>query len=301
MKNIFYRLIKYPLILIFLKTPFINILKKRFRTHRNRLKKNIFWFILDLLFEREYFANIKNKIEMRDLSDSTVNNGEGKKWAQYYYDGHINSLEDLKKTQVGLMTMYEANPIFQNMINFINKNNFQENENTYIIQLGSSSGKDLEFFLKLFPKLSFISTDINDEILSFQKKKYNYKNLQYFKCYAEDIDRCIESFNISDKNLIIFSCDCLQYVNPYYLKEFFSKIKNYKNLNFFLIEPINLLFLDNKKKQISEFRGATSFSHRYDQYVFNSNAKIVESKIIRPHSKDDMNHRNTGHFYLHMK
>ena len=78
------------------------------------------------------------------------------------------------------MNMNDAVPIYQKMINFIKQKNFHENEDTYIIQLGSSSGRDLEFFLNFFPKINYISTDINDEILDFQKK-YNFNNLKYFK------------------------------------------------------------------------------------------------------------------------
>ena len=35
MKKIIYNIIKYPLILIFLKTPLINLLKKRYKFHRS--------------------------------------------------------------------------------------------------------------------------------------------------------------------------------------------------------------------------------------------------------------------------
>ena len=297
MRKIIYNIIKYPLILIFIKTPFINILKRRFKNHRSLKKRNIIWFVLDTLFQREYFNKLKNKEEIRELTNSTLINGEGKKWAEYYYNKHFQTLDELKKRRIGIMSSNDASPMFERIINYIKLNNLSDDKNTYIIQLGSSSGRDLEFFLKIFPKLNYISTDVNDEILNFQKEKYSYPNFKYFKCYAEDIDKCINNFKISNKNIILFSSGSLQYVNPFFLEEFFSKIKNYKNLNLFISEPVSLLFIDNNKL-ISDNRSNISFSHRYDEYAKNSNLSIIQNQVIRPYSTDDKQHSQTGHFDL---
>ena len=297
MKKIIYNIIKYPLILIFIKTPLINILKKRFKNHRFLKKRNIIWFVLDAVFQREYFNKLKNKKEIRELTNSTLIDGAGRKWAQNYFNKCFQTLDELKKRRTGTMSQSDANPMFERMINYIKSNNLSDDKNTYIIQLGSSSGRNLEFFLKIFPKLNYISTDVNDEILDFQKEKYRYPNLKYFKCYAEDIDECINHFKISEKNIILFSSGSLQYVNPFFLEEFFSKIKNYKNLNLFISEPISLLFIDNSNL-ISDNRGNISFNHHYDKYAKNSNFNIIENQVVRPYSIDDKQHGQTGHFDL---
>ena len=186
------------------------------------------------------------------------------------------------------------------MIDYIKSNNFLDDKKIYIIQLGSNSGRDLVFFLKIFPKLNYISTDINNEILDFQKEKYSYPNLNYFKCYAEDIDDCISHFKISDQNIILFSDGTLQYVNPYFLEEFFLKIKNYKNINLYINEPVSLSFIDNSSL-ISLHRGGTQFSHRYDEYAKKFGLNVISSKVIRPYSTDNKQHYDTGHFDLHIQ
>ena len=107
------------------------------------------------------------------------------------------------------------------------------------------------------------------------------------------------NFNISDKNIILFSSGSLQYVNPFFLEEFFSKIKNYSNLKLFINEPVMLSFIDNSSL-ISDNRGNISFSHRYDEYAKNSNLNIIENQVIRPYSTDDRQHHNTGTFDLHV-
>lgn len=299
MKRIIYNIIKYPLILIFIKTPFINILKRRFKNYQISKKRNIIWFVLDTLFEREYFNKLNNKEEIREITNSRLIDGAGRKFAQDYYNEHFQTLDELKKRRTGTMSQSDASPMFERMINYIKSNNLSDDKNTYIIQLGSSSGRDLEFFLKIFPKLNYISTDVNDEILDFQKEKYSYPNFKYFKCYAEDIDECINHFKISEKNIILFSSSSLQYVNPFFLEEFFQKIKNYKNLNLFISEPVSLLFIDNNKL-ISDNRANISYSHRYDKYAKNSNFNIIENQVIRPYSTDDKQHGQTGHFDLHL-
>jgi hypothetical protein len=299
-KKLIYNIFKYPLILIFLKTPLINLLKKRFKFHRFAKNKNIIMLTLDTLFEREYFAKLKSKEEMRKLSDITLISGEGKKWAERLYSKNFQTPEELKNLKVGSMYGNENLPIFESIIDYIKNNQLEENKNVYIIQLGSCSGTDLIFFYKLFPKLNYISTDVNNEFLDFQKEKYKYPNFKFYVCYAEDIDKCINYFQLENKILILFSRGSLQFVNPYYIKEFFDKINKYNNLNNFIVEPVSLSFIDNSKK-MSEHRGNISFSHRYDEYANEAKMKIIKKKIIRPYIESDPQGKDTGHFFLNIK
>ena len=97
MKKIIYNIIKYPLILIFIKTPLINILKMRFKKIHFTKKRNLMWSILDTLFQKEYFNKLRNYNEIRELTNSTLVNGQGRKWAEYYYNKHFQTLDGLKK------------------------------------------------------------------------------------------------------------------------------------------------------------------------------------------------------------
>ena len=93
--------------------------------------------------------------------------GEGRKWAEGYFRGHFKTIENLHNTKFGnfgLMTLNDAHPIFSEIIKYIKDNHLSEDKGTFIIQIGSSSGMDLKFFYDQFPKLNYISTDINDEI-----------------------------------------------------------------------------------------------------------------------------------------
>ena len=237
-KKFLYSFLKYPLIIIFLKTPFFYILNKRFKFYRKYVaikNKNFFWQVLDTVYQKEYFDKIIDKDSIRKISDSTFTEGHGKKWAKNYFESHFVDLDGLNNQRVGLLSTNDALPIFSDIINYVKTNKLEESDDTYIIQLGSSSGRDINFFYNIFPKLNYISTDINDEILDYQREQYKHTSLNFYKCHAENIDKCIEEFQLKDKRIILFSSGSLNYVNPYFLKEFFLKIKKYHNLEFFCV------------------------------------------------------------------
>ena len=125
LKKLIYNIIKYPLILIFLKTPLIRLLKKRFKFHRSN-KKNIITLTLDTLFQKEYFDKLESKEEIRELINSTLTHGEGRKWVEGYYNKHFKTLDNLKQNKVGSMFLDEAMPIYNRIINYIKKNELEK-------------------------------------------------------------------------------------------------------------------------------------------------------------------------------
>ena len=100
MKTLLYNIFKFPLILIFIKTPLIKILKRRFIFKRFEKKKNFFWLILDIIFQKEYFNKLDDKNKIRELSNSTLKYGQGRKWALHYYNNHFRTIENLKKKKL---------------------------------------------------------------------------------------------------------------------------------------------------------------------------------------------------------
>ena len=200
MKKIIYKLIfKYPLIILLLKTPLKKFFINYMRKFRYRKKTNLLDELLSYFFWIEYFSKLENPEEIRKITNSTLDDGEGRRWAEDYFRGHFKTIENLHNTKFGnfgLMTLNDANPIYSEIIKYIKDNHLSEDKDTFIIQIGSSSGMDLKFFYDQFPKLNYISTDVNDEILNFQKEKYDFPNFKFFKCYAEEIDKCFEQFNL---------------------------------------------------------------------------------------------------------
>ena len=139
------------------------------------------------------------------------------------------------------MSYNDANPVFEKMINFIRSNNFSEDENTYIIQLDPLLVEIWNFFKNISKcKLHFYRHKLRN--IEFSKEKYNQSNFNYFQCFAEDFDKCINYFNISTKNIILFSIGSLQYLHPINLERFFSKLKILTSLIYLLMMLLNLQY-----------------------------------------------------------
>ena len=259
--------------------------------YRSRGTKNLIDKFFNKIFWEEYFNNLSEK-EKNKIRDITLSNGEGKLWAEEYYNENFQKLEDLESIKIGNMNSLEAEPIYEDIISFL-KN---QNETCTIIQIGSSSGRDLNLIRNYFPEHEYISTDINDEILDFQRLKYPYKNFKFYKVYAQEIDKVVDHFSLQNKKIIIFAIGTAQYMSPNELELFFKKISNFKKINLFLLEPVMISFLDDKRS--SSYRHDISYNHDYKKYAQDHGVKISYSKIIKPYDKKHHIHKDTAHYYL---
>ena len=315
MKNFLKRQIKVIIFSLFglliKQSIFLKIFKSRFKSHRipnselrdrestkSRLEKNII-NLLDKIFATEYYGKLKDIQKIKELVDSNFNDGQGKYWAEHFYSNGPVS-ENLKKIAPKKNIINEEIfLVYKKIPEFIVSNKLENSNITHIIEIGSCSGRNLEFFKSILPNINYISLDIHDEILNFQKKKYESLNFNYYKGYAENIDDCINHYKIKNDNLIIFSSACIQYFHPIILETFFYKLKNFSNFNLFLDENTSNDFLKHGKL-LSEHRGSLSFSHNYDAYAKKFNFKIREKKIIFPFSKEDKINKDTLHCFYHL-
>ena len=286
------------LFLLILKTPlkhfFIFFISKNiFKDNKSLISRKIEDF-----FFRRYLFNFTHPYYAKKIVNKITKGKNNLKWVKYYYHKHwknLKNLEDIKKT-VGKLKYEDTRPIFKKVINFIKERNFKNNNDVYLILIGSASGRDLEFFTKQFPNINFISTDVDEEIINFQKKKYNFNNWKFYKCGAEDLHLVIKNSKLTDKELIIIDCGSLQYCHPFFIDQFFIHISKFKKVNLFINSPISLEFLKTGKK--SSYRSTLSFSHNYP-YFCNKYFHTLEEKIIRPYPINDPIHSDTGIIYIH--
>ena len=119
------------------------------------------------------------------------------------------------------------------------------------------------------------------------------------KAYAQDIDLLIQKFSLREKKKIIFSIGTAQYLSPDELNLFFKKISNIQKMIFFLMEPIQISFL-NKNNNKSGYRSDISYNHNYRKYAEENNLKILKTDIIKPYSQKHDFHFDTAHYYLNV-
>ena len=102
MKKLIYKLIlKYPLIILLLKTPLKKIFINYMSKFRYRKETNILDMLLSYFFWIEYFSKLKNPEEIRKITNSTLDDGEGRKWAEGYFRSHFKTIENLHNTKFG--------------------------------------------------------------------------------------------------------------------------------------------------------------------------------------------------------
>ncbi|MES2294513.1 MAG: class I SAM-dependent methyltransferase [Pseudomonadota bacterium] len=151
--------------------------------------------------------------------------------------------------------------------------------NTLVVQIGSSSGREMDYFSKLEPRLSYIGTDIDERIVARSNKKYARNNLQFKMGSAHNF---LDSLT-TDQDLILFSNGSLQYVQPEHLIQMFERLKARGNVMLVLGEPWRETGSPVWGNSQSRDRGNFSFSHEYSRYAEKAGLKIRERKLVSFH------------------
>jgi len=231
--------------------------------------------------------------DQREILKSLAMGGNsGKNWAEYLQTVPL----DFKK-KIGHITLREAHPIFEEI-----KKHLSNSEcSNMVIQIGSSSGKDIAFFADMFPLHEFVGTDIYDEVVEYSNRYHNLPNLSFKKLSAKEISILLK--DSIDKPVLVFSIGSIQYVQPEHLVIFFSSVVNHKNLKILVSEPGNESKGSPDKLRASIYRGDFSYTHDYKWYAEEVGIVTVKCEIIRPFFpyKDFPEHRNTVIYFYYGK
>jgi len=272
------KIIKNFLILIIVKTKIILLLEKKIFHYRSLkyknksffvyLKYNSFDYIIStVLYFGSYYRNLINPNEQRRISLNTLGDGEGKFWAKHYYYAEEGKIHRLKRKN-----------IYEETIKLINNYGLDKEDNLFI-NLGSSSGKDIEFFYNHFKKFKYISIDVNQEIISFQKEVLNIPNIKYHVGTSEKAADIIKKYQNNNSKILIFTNGTLQYEIPYFLNEMFKSLKTINNKIYFcLAEHYEKTFKENINIK-SYHRKNIMWVHNYEQYLKENNFNILFQRV----------------------
>ena len=242
------------------------------------------WIKLDYLGEQD-----PNKREQ--LKGLAMGGESGKSWAQSYDSKSIDFSE-----KTGNLSFAEAHPFYKEIGNILHKSN-----DYLVIQIGSSSGKEIEYFASLFPQNYFLGTDIYKEVIDYASSTHVLSNLKFQIMPAHQIGNIL--INYTGKKILIFSSGSLQYVQPEHLDIFISEIAKYLNLEIILLEPQNEFYVSNHIINKSSYRGNFSFNHDYKFYAEKADIETINSRKIRPYIpyEDYPEHKGTVHYYYYGK
>ena len=155
------------------------------------------------------------------------------------------------------------------------------NSLVYFINLGSSSGLDLLYFDEKFKNINYVSSDINEEIIDFQKAnifKNNY-NIKYIEGKIDIIiTEVIKKIAINPKIKFIFFCNgTIQYVLPFRLRQMFFNLRNLSNQFYFIASE---QFRNQKNNNSSFHIKNILWHHNIKNFAEENNFNIMFYKVL---------------------
>jgi len=178
--------------------------------------------------------------------------------------------------KIGDMTFNEAFPMFSEIENILGR----VKTKLLVIQIGSSSGREIAYFAHKYPSHTYIGTDICQEIADYASSAHQSKNLSFRTLPAKNISGLLSEYK--NEKILIFSSGALAYVQPKHLPLFFHSIAKVPSAKILLSEPGK----ERRGKLPDEidgsrWRGNFTYTHNYRFYAKKANIKTVKSRVIR--------------------
>lgn len=155
-----------------------------------------------------------------------------------------------------------------------------------LFQLGSASGHDLIWVLKNTNINNFISSDISESALDFQKKyifdqdlfnKNKNLKIEFIKQSCIELSEYLINPKFQDNIIVIFGKGSLQYETPENIKSFFNNLAHVKNLYLSISQPLSNNFLELSNNDfLSSYRGHFSFNHNYKLLAEKFGMRIID-------------------------
>ncbi|MDD5174145.1 MAG: class I SAM-dependent methyltransferase [Candidatus Omnitrophica bacterium] len=196
----------------------------------------------------------------------------GRAWAKTYDSQPLDFNE-----KIGSLTYDEACPLLTELDKKLNS----ISKPALIVQIGSSSGREIAWLAKRNTEHKYIGTDIYAEVIDYSANSHNLPNLSFQICSAKEI---YDILSICKKQKIfVFSSGSLQYVQPEHMKTFFNSISQIPELEIILLEPANELKKNPEEIKGSVWRGNLSYTHNYRFYAEKAGFITKKCRIIKPY------------------
>lgn len=233
----------------------------------------------------------KDPDKRESLKDLLMGGASSAGWARHYDAQPLDF-----KTRVGHLSYEEACPVLPKI-----DRSLASATGTVVVQIGSSSGREIAWLAARHPRHEFIGTDIYPEVLAYSREHHRGPNLSFEKSSAKDVFRLIKKHR--GRRMTLFSSGSLQYVQPEHLEGFFAAIGGVPGLELCLQEPANESAGSPDQLLGSLWLGNLAYTHNYRFYGEKAGFITQECRIIRPYFpyQDFPMHRNTVHYFYHAK
>lgn len=277
------------------KMPFFDSYKKKMLSKWylpiKGVEKILFYPVFAMWIKLDYLRE-KDPDKRETLKELAMGKDSGREWAKYYDSQPLDF-----DSKVGHLTLQEANPLYKTVEAILSAN-----KSLIVIQVGSSSGREIAYLASKYLSHIFIGTDIYKEVIDYSASRHKLENLSFRLLSAKDISGILPEHR--DDRILIFSSGSLQYVQPKHVEAFFNSISGH-NVKMVLTEPGNESKGCPDKLNGSLWRDNFSYTHDYKFYAEKAGLETIEYKIIRPYypytNKEFLPHKDTIHYYWYGK
>lgn len=239
----------------------------------------------------EYLAE-KDPDKREAMKGLMMGGKSGREWAKYYDEQPIDF-----KAKVGRLTYEEAYPLLPKLDEICSK----AGETLVVIQVGSSSGREIAWLAERNPAHKYIGTDVYPEVIAYASEHHHLSGLSFQLCSAKEISKLLDRYQ--DQRKVVFSSGSLQYVQPEHLELLFDALSRCQKLEMLLLDPGSEPRGDSEQSKSSLWRGAFSYAHDYRFYAEKAGLITQSCVIIRPYFPYEAfpKHAGTIHYFYWAK
>src|SRR4051794_13579017 len=114
---------------------------------------------------------------------------------------------------VGTLTLREASPVYETVERIL----AEADEPCRVVQVGSSSGREIAWVAERFPDVPCVGTDLVPEVVGWSSEHHRAPNLTFATVSAKDVGDFAAPF--ADERVIVFASGSLQQVQPEHLDQ----------------------------------------------------------------------------------
>lgn len=213
----------------------------------------------------------------------------GTAWADHYEATPID-----RNCHIGELSFDDAVPLYPALDRLLS----DAAPDTLVVQIGTSSGRDIAYFARRYPQMQFLGTDIDTAIAERATRIHPLPNLRFSLARAHTLLNDTEIPN--RPRLVVMSNGSLQYVQPEHIPVFFKRLHARGNVAVILVEPAARQ-TGREPDQIggSTWRGQFSYSHDYRAYAQRAGFATLAWDVIRPTKDPQSPHRDTRHYFYY--
>jgi hypothetical protein len=192
----------------------------------------------------------------------------------------------------GELTLWEANPTYSTLEHILRS----APDGTAVIQVGSSSGREIAWVADEFPHVRCVGSDIVPEVVEYSRTIYDLPNLEFVVVSAKEMAEYARS--LGEGPVVVFASGSMQYVQPEHLHDFFAGLASLPSVEVVFTESASLVRGNPMEIEWSKPREWFDYTHNYRRYAEKHGFETVEARLVRPYDADDPVHGSVVHYFF---